>query len=187
MSNKLSLLLLGQSQVGKTTLLFRMSNAELPTSINATIGVDFTRSTVYVNNEAYSVILWDTAGQEKYSKISKNFLRKADGAIFVFDVTSRDSFDAIDKWIESIEDVSFERKIPYIIIGNKTDRPDRMISREEGQKYAQGKKSEYFECSGLMNSGDISKSLNRIVDLVIPTLNQFVEPLEPITKKDKCC
>jgi len=187
---KISLIFLGQTQVGKTTLLFRMTNTELPTSINATIGVDFSSRIVSRDGCPYKVLIWDTAGQEAYAKIARTFLKKADGVFFVYDVTSRDSLFRVDQWIKDLNE-AVEGQVPSILIGNKTDKPNRAISKEEAREFAREKGFNYFECSGLLNNGDIEDAFNTMIDKIYPKIknqNQPAgpKPIEGPPKKSSC-
>ena len=129
---KLKLVLLGDSGVGKTNLISQYISNNFNQNSKATIGVEFFCKTYKINKKkVIKVEIWDTAGQERYKSITSVYYKGAKGAIIVYDITSRKSFNNIDKWIEEIKEKT-NKDIKLIIIGNKIDLEEqREISTKE--------------------------------------------------------
>ena len=120
---KVKIVLLGDSGVGKTNLISRFTKNMFSPNSKATIGVEFFIKTYKVNNKILKIEIWDTAGQERYKSITSVYYKGAKGAFIVYDITSRKSFDDVDKWIEEIKEKT-SKDIKLIIIGNKIDLKD---------------------------------------------------------------
>ena len=131
---KLKLVLLGDSGVGKTNLISRYIHNAFQQDTKATIGVEFFCKTFKVNNnKVIKIEIWDTAGQERYKSITSVYYKGAKGAFIVYDITSRKSFDNVDKWIEEIKEKT-SKDIKLLVIGNKIDlNEQRVISTEEAK------------------------------------------------------
>ena len=145
----LKLLLIGDSNVGKTSLLLRYINNSFTEKYIATIGVEFKSKDVTLNNNTYKIHIWDTAGQERYKSITKNFYKHAEGIIFVYDITKKETFDNLKNWISNAEN---ETDFKIIIVGNKLDMESRReVSIEQLKKLAKKKNCKYFETSAKDN------------------------------------
>ncbi len=92
----------------------------------------------------YKFKIYDTAGQERYRSISKSTIKITDGFLIVFSVANKKSFELINYWYESIQEVIDIKKTVLILIGNKIDLPDREVSNEEVLEYAKAKNMKYF-------------------------------------------
>ena len=106
-----------------------------------------------VNNTVTTVQIWDTAGQEKYQSIGHAFYRGADCCAITFDITNRSSFDNLRKWKDGfIEHAgpSDPEKFPFVVMGNKADKPDRSVSKEEAEAWCRANGDlPYFETSAI--------------------------------------
>ena len=156
----IKLLTLGESYVGKTTLILNYMNPNIKTTnlerLYPTIGVDYQKKSVTIDNRNINVEIWDTAGQEKFKKITSQYYNGADGIILIFDITNKESFEKISFWIQDLSNKIDLDNICLILIGNKTDLKDqRKVSVEEAQKYAAQYNIEYYEVSALKNVGII--------------------------------
>ena len=129
---KLKLILLGDSGVGKTNLISRYISNSFDENTRATIGVEFFCKNFRINKKrTIKVEIWDTAGQERYKAITSVYYKGAKGAFIVYDITSRKTFENIDKWIGEIKERTTD-DVKLIIIGNKTDlNNEREIKSEE--------------------------------------------------------
>ncbi|KAM6287787.1 EF-hand calcium-binding domain-containing protein 4B isoform 2-T3 [Spheniscus humboldti] len=114
------IIFVGNSSVGKTSFLRRFCEDRFFPGTAATIGVDYNVKTITVDNSQVALQLWDTAGQERYRSITKQFFRKADGVIVMYDITAKDTFTAVKQWLISIEETTGEN-VPVLLLGNKTD------------------------------------------------------------------
>ena len=129
---KLKLVLLGDSGVGKTNLISRYISNSFDENTRATIGVEFFCKNFRINKKrTIKVEIWDTAGQERYKAITSVYYKGAKGAFIVYDITSRKTFENIDKWIGEIKERTTD-DVKLIIIGNKTDlNNEREVKSEE--------------------------------------------------------
>ena len=117
-----------------------------------------------INNKKIRIKLWDTAGQEQYKALTKNFFRNSDGILIAFDLTHRKSFEKVNYWMESSLQ-NADSGIPIIILGNKVDLI-RQVSQEEASKVAEGFKVKYFETSAKNNIG-ISEAIREITKQIL--------------------
>mmetsp|Transcript_37630 Transcript_37630/g.84094 ORF Transcript_37630/g.84094 Transcript_37630/m.84094 type:complete len:201 (-) Transcript_37630:123-725(-) len=129
------LVLIGDSGVGKSCLLLRFADNAFTDSYISTIGVDFRFRTVKVEKSTIKLQIWDTAGQERFRTITSAYYRGADGIILVYDVTNQDSFTHIAEWLTEVNRYASEGTCK-LLVGNKSDRPDRSVSIEEAGTYA---------------------------------------------------
>jgi Ras-related protein Rab-8A len=90
--------------------------------------------------------IWDTAGEERFRTITKTYYKGANGIILTYDVTDINSFKNIKNWIKQIE-ANAQNNVQRVLVGNKCDKPDRVVSEEEGQKLADEFKMKFFETS----------------------------------------
>lgn len=123
--NFLKIVVLGDANVGKTSLLMRYTQGKNPQNMKPTIGADFQKKEVVVNNTIVTVQIWDTAGQEKYQSIGYAFYRGADCCALCFDLTSKTSFDNLTKWKNGFLEhasPSDADQFPFILMGNKLDK-----------------------------------------------------------------
>lgn len=130
------LLLIGDSGVGKTCLLFRFSEDAFNTTFISTIGIDFKIRTVELNGKRVKLQIWDTAGQERFRTITTAYYRGAMGIILVYDISNEKSFENIKHWIHNIEEHA-SSDVEKMILGNKCDMADRrQVSKDRGEKLA---------------------------------------------------
>ena len=143
---KCQLLIIGNSNVGKTSIITRFTNGTFSQNYLATVGLDNYTKIETIDNKNVQIKLWDTAGQEKYKSLTKSFFRGAEGVILVYDITNLESFTDLKLWINSIKENLGEEKesIPSIIVGNKIDLGEREISLEEANKFCKDNNYEYF-------------------------------------------
>lgn len=147
-------ILIGNSNVGKTSIIKRYVNSEFEEQYQATIGVDFTVKSLIIENYDIKLQIWDTAGMEKYKKITSSYYRGAKAAFVVFDLTDEDSFYAIKNWMEDFCSLCNEKPEDRLIaiLGNKADLVEqRKIKREDLLKYVELNKFGYFETSAKEN------------------------------------
>lgn len=130
------LLLIGDSGVGKTCVLFRFSEDAFNSTFISTIGIDFKIRTIELDGKKIKLQIWDTAGQERFRTITTAYYRGAMGIMLVYDITNEKSFENIRNWIRNIEEHA-SQDVEKMILGNKCDMNDRrMVSKERGEKLA---------------------------------------------------
>ena len=126
----LKLVLIGNTTVGKTSILTRYFDNKFNGDNKSTLGIEFKTTIINKNGNNFKLQIWDTTGQERFKSITQNYFRDADGLLFIFDVTNKESFDSLSEWIE-ISNNSNSKKYKKILIGNKIDLRDQRIIDEE--------------------------------------------------------
>nr|XP_061812244.1 ras-related protein Rab-8B-like isoform X1 [Nerophis lumbriciformis] len=130
------LLLIGDSGVGKTCLLFRFSEDSFNTTFISTIGIDFKIRTIELDGKRVKLQIWDTAGQERFRTITTAYYRGAMGIMLVYDISNEKSFENIKNWIRNIEEHA-SSDVEKMVLGNKCDMTDRrQVSKDRGEKLA---------------------------------------------------
>eukprot|EP00002_Diphylleia_rotans_P004524 TRINITY_DN13365_c0_g1_i1.p1 TRINITY_DN13365_c0_g1~~TRINITY_DN13365_c0_g1_i1.p1 ORF type:complete len:212 (-),score=44.46 TRINITY_DN13365_c0_g1_i1:341-976(-) len=142
----LKLLLLGNSGVGKSSIMSRFTTNSFSEHHIATLGIDFQFRTENIAGKQVKMQIWDTAGQERFNSITQSYYRGVSGFLLVYDVTDRSSFDATRRWMADINQ-QVTGKARVILVGNKTDIPHRVVSSAEGQALAREFGIPYCECS----------------------------------------
>ena len=126
-------MLIGDSDVGKSSFLLRFTDGIYQDGNVSTIGIDFRFKNLKVNNKATKLQIWDTAGQERFKTITSAYYRGADGIVVVYDICSKASFDHVRSWLEEASRYTSE-DICNVIVGNKSDLDEqRVVSTEEGK------------------------------------------------------
>ncbi|KAL6495603.1 Ras-related protein raba3 [Orobanche gracilis] len=143
---------IGDSAVGKTQLLSRFAKNEFCLDSKSTIGVEFQTRTVKIQSKVIKAQIWDTAGQERYRAVTSAYYRGALGAMLVYDVTKRSSFDHVARWVEELR-AHADNSIVIMLVGNKADLVDlRTVPSEDAVEFAEKQCLYFFETSAL--SGD---------------------------------
>ena len=168
---ELKLILVGDSGVGKSSLLSRYMN-EVFTDQPCTIIPDFKIKKINIDSfTSVKITIWDTCGQEKYRSITKNYFNDADGIILIYDVCDRKSFENLDKWIRDIKENSNKGEISTILCGNKIDIKPRNTSYEEGNNFAIDNGLLYCETSS-KEGININIAFENIVKDILDKINK---------------
>lgn len=132
------LVMIGDHGVGKTQLITRYTKDEFNIHSSTTIGVEFTTQTITIDNKQIGAQIWDTAGEEKYKSLTSIYYKGAVGAILVYDITRRETFDRIhSQWITELKGFS-DPHIVAMLVGNKCDlRDKREVSIEDATAFAE--------------------------------------------------
>lgn len=156
--------LIGDAAVGKTNLLSMFIDNKFDINRKSTVGVEVASKIVNLNESKIKLIMWDTAGQEKYKAITNSFYTNSKGALIIFDITRPKSLESVTKWIEEYKIVAGNENI--IIIGNKKDLTDlRKISEEEATKQITELGYKYVETSALTGE-NVEFAFELLVDLI---------------------
>ena len=140
-------LLLGDSDVGKSSLILRYTEETFNSKLVNSIGVDFKMKKREIDGKIIKVQIWDTAGHERFRTITYSYYRGANAIIIVFDLSDKKSFTSITEWLKQIEKHSNENVFKFLV-GNKSDLVDkRQITYEEANQYANEHKLPYIETS----------------------------------------
>ena len=157
------IILLGDSNVGKTSIFNRFINDNFNESYNSTIQSEYKYKSIYPDLKTEVILhIWDTAGSEKYKSITQQYYRDAHGIILIFDVCNRDSFNNLKDWINDIKNNTFN-ECQVIIVGNKNDINERKVSFDEGNNFSQKYGFSYIDAS--------AKSGNNIL-LIFDTISK---------------
>jgi len=192
------LLILGDSTVGKTSILYQYTNNLFSSQHLATVGIDYFTKSEVINGSSVSIKIWDTAGQERYKSLTNAFFRNAEGIILVYDVTDKDTFNNLKHWLQSINSCTSENSgLKKIVIGNKIDLK-REVSQSDAEEFANENNVKYFESSAKQNI-NISESIRYLTESVIEspeykemkkkraiTLNQPKQNTDK-DKEKRCC
>lgn len=164
------LLLIGNSSVGKSSLLLRFSDEQwLPEDeSSATIGVDFRVHKMDVKGKKVKLSIWDTAGQERFRTITSSYYRGAQGIILVYDVANRESFEALPRWYSELE-TYVSSSVVKILVGNKVDKEfSRQVSRTEAENFATRMSSLFIETSAKTSIG-VRETFQEVVEKILDT------------------
>ena len=143
----IKIIILGDSKVGKTSFIIRFTKNKFDETYLATIGVDYKDRIINIENKLYKLMFYDTAGEEKYKSIPKNYIKNMQGIILMYDITDKSSFDSIIDWISDVKEIKGEN-FPMILVGNKIDlNESREVTEEMGYELAEKNQIEFFETS----------------------------------------
>jgi len=179
--------IIGDSGVGKSSLLYRFVDNTFTETFVSTIGVDFKIKTIKINDKICKLQMWDTAGQERFKGITSAYYRGAHSIIMVYDITDRVSFDNTKVWFEEILNAREEYNadsVATIIVGNKCDLDnEREVQYSDGQTLAISKNALFIETSAKSNS-NIEKMMNGLIERQI-VITQELKPNTPIVPLKK--
>jgi Ras-related protein Rab-3C len=168
------LLIIGDSGVGKSSLLVRFADNHFSGNYITTIGVDFKIRTIELHGEKVKLQIWDTAGQERFRTITTAYYRGAMGIMLVYDITNAKSFDNIAKWLRNIDEHANE-DVERMILGNKCDmEEERVISYERGKQLADSLGLQFFETSAKENI-NVRAVFERLVDMICEKMSESLD------------
>ena len=199
---KYKLIFLGDQNVGKSSILNRFLNDTFMEDYQATIGLDFQSKNVQIDNQDVHLLLYDTAGQEKFRSLIPMYTRDANIILLVYDITNKDSFTNLSLWLKDLTNINLEEVI-ICIIGNKIDLSEkRVVNKEEGEKFAEEHDFIFQETSAKNGEGFSELFYNQLFEKIRTKfrpsgqqpvtevsdikLNIDQEENKKITKK-KCC
>ena len=167
-------ILIGDASVGKTNILSKYLRNEFDANSKSTVGVEFGSKSLEIDNNKIKLQIWDTAGQERYRSITNAYYKGAKGAILVYDITRKITFDNIDKWIPDLK--ANGEDVNIILIGNKSDLENqREVSEEDGKQKAEMYKLAFMETSAL-NGSNIDKAFQELIEEVYNSnRNNFIK------------
>ena len=162
----IKIITLGDSHVGKSCLIVKYIDNKFSDSYVSTIGFDLRHKQIILKdgNQA-RLTLFDTSGQERFKSLAKNYFRKANGILLIYDISDKSTFISIEKWMENIQD-EIDDKIPIILVGNKSDLNNkREVLTEEGKKKAQEYGIPFYETSS-KTGVNVNKCFIELAELV---------------------
>ena len=141
-----NVILLGDSGVGKTSILTKFIEGNFENNQKCTINVEFKTKNLKIDNDLYAKLrIYDTAGQERYRSLTRQYYHQAHGIVLVFDLTDENSFNNLNKWIKEIDDNA--KNVEVILVGNKSDLKNRVILNSRAEQFAHENNFQYRETS----------------------------------------
>ncbi|NXN08921.1 RAB44 protein, partial [Indicator maculatus] len=185
-----NVLFVGDSHVGKTSFLYRLHADTFNPQLAATVGLDYQVKTLVVDNMHFILRLWDSAGQERYRSVTRQFFRKADGVVLMYDLTSEYSFLDLHYWLSCVQEGA-GAGVAVLLLGNKTDcAAERQVPREEGERLAKEHQLMFYECSAATGH-NVSESMASLVRLLKVREDELKHKAEEVgkspQKKKGCC
>ena len=199
----LKIVIVGESGVGKTNFLFRFVEGHFSHTYQSTVGLDYKSKmcTLPRSKKHVKLQLWDTAGQERYMSVTKIFFQKVQGIVLMYDITNRQSFERLPKWVQLINEGTYN--IPVILIGNKLDdeNENRIVRKEEGKEFAKENGYLFYEASAL-NGKNVNNAFYDLSETIISSLevslqinastslNEYFsikQKKKPKERYEKCC
>jgi len=197
-----NVILIGDSGVGKTSIMTKFIDGNFESNKKCTINVEFKTKNLKIDKDLYAKLtIFDTAGQERYRSLTRQYYHLAQGIILVFDLTDENSFNSLNKWIKEIDDNT--KNVEVILVGNKSDLKNRVIINSRAEQFAHEKNFKYIETSAkegtnvLLLFEELSNGMNkRRQDDSIPEIGNISTYIfkraelnkELKNKKDsKCC
>ncbi|KAK3218836.1 hypothetical protein Dsin_012806 [Dipteronia sinensis] len=156
------IVLIGDSAVGKSNLLARFARNEFYPNSKSTIGVEFQTQKMEINGKEIKAQIWDTAGQERFRAVTSAYYRGAVGALLVYDISRRQTFDSIGRWLNELHTHS-DMNVVTILVGNKSDLKDaREVTTAEGKTLAEAEGLFFMETSAL-DSSNVTAAFQTVV------------------------
>ena len=194
----IKLCIIGDSSVGKSNFLFKFIEGQFSPLHVATIGFDYKSRIITLPNFKKKVKLqiWDTAGQEKYMSVNKNLFQRVQGVILMYDITSRETFERLNIWLNIIKQMTND--IPIVLVGNKLDLEDneddgRIIEYGEGEDFAKENDFDFFEVSA-KNGINVEKAFISIAEKILKIMQdersisivKLESDVKKLKQKKKC-
>lgn len=150
----LKYILVGNTSVGKSAILHRFIKHNYKDDTIATVGVDYRARNINVEDKSFGLMIWDTAGMEAYRSFTQAYYRATAVAIFVYDITNRDSFLALTDWIDTVyKNCSDITQLVTVIVGNKSDlQEQRAVEFDEAQQLAKTYNALFYEVSAVIGT-----------------------------------
>lgn len=166
------IVLIGDSGVGKSNLLSRFTRNDFNLESKSTIGVEFATRSITVEGKVIKAQIWDTAGQERYRAITSAYYRGAVGALLVYDIAKRPTYESVERWLRELREHA-DQSIVCTLVGNKSDLKHlRAVSADEARAYAERSQMHFIETSALDNTNVETAFTNILSDIYKQTLQK---------------
>jgi len=160
---KYKLIVIGDENVGKTSIINRFKSNQFTGEYEPTVGLDFQSMSLYIDDQNVTLLLYDTAGQEKYRSLIPLYTKDAHIIFLIYDISNYDSFTNVEKWYDSLSNVNKEEAI-FFLIGNKVDLvEERKVKEEEGKEFADQHNFIFQEISALTGDGIQELFMNKLL------------------------
>ncbi|KAL8170020.1 UNVERIFIED_CONTAM: hypothetical protein K2H54_061928, partial [Gekko kuhli] len=182
---------LGNSGVGKSTFIHRFCYNRFLAEINTTVGIDYQVKSLMVDSTQVVLQLWDTAGQERFQSVTKQYFRRADGILVMYDITAECSFLAVRNWMTCVQD-GIEDGAVVFLLGNKMDAADKRlpnVSRTAGESLAKEYQAGFYECSAMTGYNILEPMLHmaRLLTVHEDRRREQARHLEEHHRRKGCC
>ena len=182
------IIIIGDSNVGKSNILSRYTKDQFQGNSKATVGVELGTKFVKVEGVGAKLQIWDTAGQERYRSLTSSYYKGCHGCFIVYDITNEASFESISTWYEqAVKEAG--KDVSLILVGNKCDlENERKVSKEQGEEKAKTMNASFFETSALskVNIDDIfNEIVNNIYQRTKGQKNDDDDDIEIINENEK--
>ena len=159
----LRVLTIGDKSVGKSSIIIKYIDDKFDENIKSTLGIDYKTKIIQKGDNLIKVTIYDTAGEEKYRHLIKNYYNGSNGILLIYDITNRNSFDDLNYWLEELKKNCNLNNLYIYLVGNKTDlEKKRQVSYDEAKNFADMRKIPYIEISA--KTGDnIDKLFNNFI------------------------
>ena len=190
-------LLIGNSDVGKSSLILRYVDQIWNDVFVPTIGVDFKVKSLQIDNKRVKMQIWDTAGQERFRNVISSYFKGAHGILLIYDITARDSFKELENWLGEVER-NATPQVLKILIGNKCDLDEqRQITVDEGEAFAARNGMKFIETSA-KNNTNVNEAFEALAKIMFESSNKKnvikvekktikVDKGADLNAKKKCC
>ena len=191
------IMVIGESKVGKTSVIKKYTKNQFGGVYLTTVGVDFQNKMIQIDDLKIRLQIWDTAGQERFRNVTKNYFKSSNGFLLIYDITDKGSLEHLNFWSEQIT-LNAPKKTKCVLVGNKCDLEDlREVSKEEGKNYAEKNKIKFFETSAKDGtnikevfeylSNEIYKEQKNDIRNYTSSSSQVLSKSQISVKKKKCC
>ena len=179
---KYKLIVIGDENVGKTSIINRFKNNLFSPEYEPTVGLDFQYIPILIDDQSVTLLLYDTAGQEKFKSLIPLYTNEANIILLIYDVSNKESFDNIGKWFDSLNNINKEEVI-FALVGNKSDLDyNRKVTKEEAELYAKEHNYIFQEVSALNGEGIQELFLNKLIDQI---RTQFIQRGNALTDQEE--
>ena len=187
----MKIVLVGDTQVGKTCVLARLINREFKQNSQATVGAAFQNYFLQTATGSVQLQIWDTAGQEQYRSLAPMYYRAASVAIVFFDVTNLKSYQALQDWIDELAEKA-PAQLHIVVVGNKVDLEDRIVSKKDAENFALSHGAAFYMETSAKTGQGINELFQKVAKLQdttdVITKQKEVKAVQIETKgKGKCC
>lgn len=164
------IIVVGDCRVGKSCLQMRFTDNIFKDIHDLTIGVEFASKNICVDDLNIKLQIWDTAGQENFKAITKNYYRGSTGCIIVYDISLRTTFLNVRRWLEDIRSANINNQLKIVLVGNKTDLSlRREVSFEEAKQFADENNMLFFECS-CKNNYNVVPIFYKLTEIILNSI-----------------
>ncbi len=192
-ANKYKIMLLGNMAVGKSSIMYRYTEDNFNVNIMGTAGIDIRRKVIKLNDIDMNLMIYDTAGHDRFRQITKSQYKGARGIIVIYDVTDRKAFESVTDWMNHIK-TNADSDVEIVLVGNKIDMTNRAINEEEGKTLAKKYNVPFIETSALTGY-NIEKTFATLVQTIldkeskkiITTSEVNIKPTESKKEKNNSC